>query len=82
MNYEPFRFSQDGWYIIVRNRQFGPWPDKGSAIAGYQTELRRAEAREEKIKEAQGPLPKTICPICNNQEEPHVPSVADRPEST
>jgi len=33
------------WYCIVAGRTYGPWPDKGTAAAGYATELRRAAAR-------------------------------------
>jgi hypothetical protein len=43
-NYGPYRL-RDGWYCIVSGTRFGPWPDKGSATAGYQTEQRRADAR-------------------------------------
>lgn len=42
MNYKPFTLQQDHWYVIVESRQFGPWPDRGSASAGYETEVRRA----------------------------------------
>lgn len=49
MNSEPFALrghdQQPEWYCIVAGRQFGPWPDKGSATAGYQTELRRAKRK-------------------------------------
>jgi hypothetical protein len=45
MTHGPFRL-RDGWYILVEGVQFGPWPDVGSARAGYQTELRRAVLRK------------------------------------
>jgi hypothetical protein len=41
-NHGPFRLA-DGWYCLVENVRFGPWPDKGTASAGYATELRKAE---------------------------------------
>ena len=45
-NFEPFALrgpeNSPEWFCIVAGRQFGPWPDKGSAAAGYQTEMRRA----------------------------------------
>lgn len=43
-------FLRDGHYCIVKGRTFGPWPDKGAATAGMQTEQRRAKAREEAAK--------------------------------
>jgi hypothetical protein len=51
MNHEPFALRGNDqlpeWYFFIEGRQFGPWPDKGSAAAGYQTELRRAAKRRE-----------------------------------
>lgn len=38
----------DGHYCIVSNRIFGPWDNLGAAIAGMQTEQRRAKKREAK----------------------------------
>jgi len=32
-------------YCIVAGRVFGPWPNHGAALAGLQTEQRRAAAR-------------------------------------
>lgn len=48
MNHPPFRLAP-GWYILVGGVQIGPWPIKGYAMAGYQTELRRFE-RKQKIQ--------------------------------
>ncbi len=48
MDYRPFRI-RDGWFCIVDHKMYGPWPDKGSATAGYETELRRAAERKQKI---------------------------------
>jgi hypothetical protein len=32
------------YYAVVNGRVFGPWPDRGAALAGLQTEQRRAAA--------------------------------------
>jgi hypothetical protein len=45
MNHDAFRLV-DGWYCLVDGYRFGPWPDKGSCQAGYQTELRRFDKRK------------------------------------
>lgn len=29
------------WYAMVNGREFGPWPDRGSALAGLETEQNR-----------------------------------------
>lgn len=39
---QTFTFN-DSHYCIVNERVFGPWPDKGTALAGMQTEQRRAK---------------------------------------
>lgn len=36
---------REGWFAIVRGQSFGPWPMRGYALAGLQTEQRRAERR-------------------------------------
>lgn len=41
----PYRL-RDGWYCMVAGKRYGPWRDKGAALAGYQTELRRSAKRE------------------------------------
>lgn len=38
---------------MVRGREFGPWPDPGSALAGYETEQRRAEKFARMLNEHQ-----------------------------
>jgi len=50
-NEKPFAL-RDGWggsewYCYVAGKMLGPWPDKGSALAGYETELRRAKEAAE-----------------------------------
>lgn len=40
---------RDGWYCMVDGREFGPWADKGPALAGMATEQRRAERRRENL---------------------------------
>lgn len=30
------------WYALVSSKEFGPWDNKGAALAGKQTEQRRA----------------------------------------
>ncbi len=36
-------FSRQGiWYCVVKGKVFGAWPDRGAALAGIQTEMRRA----------------------------------------
>lgn len=35
----------EGWFCCVAGKTFGPWPDKGSAAAGLETEQRRAAER-------------------------------------
>lgn len=37
--------GQVGHYALVSGRVYGPWPDKGAAQAGLETEQRRAEKR-------------------------------------
>ena len=39
------------WFCVVAGRQFGPWPDKGSALAGFKTEKRRNANRPTGQKE-------------------------------
>lgn len=46
MSHPPFRLK-DGWYCIVDDVRHGPWTEYGYALGGYQTELRRAERREQ-----------------------------------
>lgn len=43
----------EGWYCIVDGREYGPWLNKGLALAGMATEQRRAEKRRlQRAKEA------------------------------
>lgn len=37
--------DREGWHAVVDGQIFGTWPDKGSALAGYETERRRADTR-------------------------------------
>ncbi len=48
ITHEPFRLY-GGWYCLVKGRQFGPWPDKGTCLAGFETEKRRATKRSEGV---------------------------------
>lgn len=43
--------DKDGWWCIVDDRTFGPWPYQSLAIAGMATEQRRAERRRQKNAE-------------------------------
>jgi hypothetical protein len=44
LDYPPYHLY-DGWWCIVEGKAFGPWPDKGAALAGYQTECRRRDRK-------------------------------------
>lgn len=44
--------NTDEWYCIVGGRRFGPWPDRGSAAAGFATEKAR-RARKEMMRDEQ-----------------------------
>jgi hypothetical protein len=44
MFHAPYRL-RGGWFCLVGGKEHGPWPDKGSAIAGYETEMRRYSAK-------------------------------------
>ena len=37
--------NSEEWMAIVSGKVYGPWPDKGAALAGLATEKRRAVAR-------------------------------------
>lgn len=41
MNHKPY-FLHGAWWVMVGGRIFGAWRDKGAALAGYETERRRA----------------------------------------
>lgn len=45
MNLDAFRM-RGSWFCLVDGKPYGPWPDKGSATAGYQVELRRVNERK------------------------------------
>lgn len=40
--------NNDGWHCIVGNKVFGPFCDRGAALAGLATEQKR-KAKREKI---------------------------------
>lgn len=44
----------DGHYCLVGGRTFGPWPDKGAALAGLATEQIRAKRKQVKRKHKVG----------------------------
>lgn len=39
--------NEPEWFCRVAGKLYGPWPDKGSATAGYETEKRRTKKRQE-----------------------------------
>ena len=46
LNKKPYQLADGCWYVIVAGKEFGPWPDKGAASAGYETERLRYQKRE------------------------------------
>ena len=42
----PYKLRDGLWRCMVGGQVYGEWPDKGTAQAGYATELRRWEARK------------------------------------
>jgi hypothetical protein len=59
----PYRLS-DGWYVLVSGAQHGPWPDKGSAGAGYDVERRRAAKKASSVSA-------DLCAKCDHTRELH-----------
>lgn len=47
---------RDGWYCMVDGREFGTWPDEGSARAGLATETRRAQHRRDRDEQTTSDL--------------------------
>ena len=47
-----FRVGSGGWYCYVNGKTFGPWQLREYALAGMQTEQRRAEAKKQEAAEA------------------------------
>jgi hypothetical protein len=44
INRGPFMLH-DGWHVLINGIDYGPWIDRGAALAGYQVELRRHDRK-------------------------------------